>query len=87
MWIVIIFLSFQQGIYSLSYFHCDVQVIRANLDVIAKKLNSAGVLFEVIGQVTSYPSIEVFFNETLHLNENTSYLRDLWPENRFFLER
>lgn len=64
-----------------------LEVSSGNLDVIAKKLNAAGVLFEVIGQVTSSPSIEVSVNNTLHLNEKTSYLRDLWEETSFLLER
>lgn len=64
-----------------------LEVSSGNLDVIAKKLDAAGVLFEVIGQVTSSPSIEVSVNNTLHLNEKTSYLRDLWEETSFLLER
>lgn len=64
-----------------------LEVSSGNFDVIAKKLNAAGVLFEVIGQVTSSPSIEVSVNGTLHLNENMSYLRDLWEETSFLLER
>ncbi|GLJ28241.1 hypothetical protein SUGI_0554860 [Cryptomeria japonica] len=64
-----------------------LEVSSGNINVVTKKLEAAGVVFEIIGQVTASPVIEVCVDGTLQLSKTTPYLRDLWEETSFMLER
>ncbi|RVW49327.1 putative phosphoribosylformylglycinamidine synthase, chloroplastic/mitochondrial [Vitis vinifera] len=60
-----------------------LEVSRTNLDMIMGKLHGVGVSAEIIGQVTATPMIELKVDDVTHLNEDTSYLRDMWEETSF----
>eukprot|EP01018_Ginkgo_biloba_P007124 Gb_17049 [translate_table: standard] len=62
-------------------------VSRGNVDVIAKKLDSASVSFVVLGHGAASPSIVVAVDGVSQVNETTSYLRHLWEETSFVLEK
>ncbi|KAK3231843.1 hypothetical protein Dsin_003724 [Dipteronia sinensis] len=64
-----------------------LEVSKSNLDVVFEKLRSAGVSAEIIGQVTDSPSVELKVDGNTHLNERTSFLRDMWEETSFELEK
>lgn len=64
-----------------------LEVSRTNLDMIMGKLHGIGVSAEIIGQVTATPMIELKVDDVTHLNEDTSYLRDMWEETSFQLEK
>lgn len=64
-----------------------LEVSRKNLDMVMGKLDGAGVTAEIIGQVTANPMIELKVDGVTHLNEKTSYLRDMWEETSFQLEK
>ncbi|KAF7831025.1 putative phosphoribosylformylglycinamidine synthase, chloroplastic/mitochondrial [Senna tora] len=64
-----------------------VEVSKKNLDTVMDKLNHAGVIGEIIGQVTSAPLIAVKVDGVTHLEEKTSILRDMWEEPSFQLEK
>lgn len=64
-----------------------LEVSRTNLDMIMGKLHGVGVSAEIIGQVTATPMIELKVDDVTHLNEDTSYLRDMWEETSFQLEK
>lgn len=64
-----------------------LEVSKSNLDVVFEKLRSAGVSAEIIGQVTDSPSIELKVDGNTHLNVRTSFLRDMWEETSFELEK
>lgn len=64
-----------------------LEVSKKNLTNVMEKLNSAGVLPEIIGQVTITPSIEVKVDGVTCLEEKTSILRDMWEDTSFQLEK
>uniref|UniRef100_A0A0C9RY68 phosphoribosylformylglycinamidine synthase n=1 Tax=Wollemia nobilis TaxID=56998 RepID=A0A0C9RY68_9CONI len=64
-----------------------LEVSSGSLDFISKKLDAAGVVFNIIGCVTASPVIEVSIDGTSQVHETTPYLRDLWEETSFSLER
>ncbi|XP_052189982.1 probable phosphoribosylformylglycinamidine synthase, chloroplastic/mitochondrial [Diospyros lotus] len=64
-----------------------IEVSKKNLDTVMEKLLNAGISTEIIGQVTAAPIIELKLDGIMHLNEKTSYLRDIWEETSFQLEK
>ncbi|KAM2960900.1 hypothetical protein FF1_030543 [Malus domestica] len=64
-----------------------IEVSRNNLDLVLEKLSSNSILAEIIGQVSATPSVELKVDGVTHLNESTSFLRDLWEDTSFQLER
>ncbi|ONI35548.1 hypothetical protein PRUPE_1G542100 [Prunus persica] len=64
-----------------------IEVSKRNLDLIMEKLKSDSISAEIIGKVTAAPSIELKVDGVTHLNESTSFLRDLWEETSFQLEK
>ena len=64
-----------------------LEVSRKNLDMIMGKLHGAGVSAEIIGKVTETPMMDLMVDGVTHLNEDTSYLRDMWEETSFKLEK
>ncbi|KAF4382726.1 hypothetical protein F8388_015554 [Cannabis sativa] len=63
-----------------------IEVSKKNLDVVMDKLISEGISADIIGQVSSEPTIELRVDGASHLNEKTSFLRDMWEETSFELE-
>ncbi|KAK4256008.1 hypothetical protein QN277_008929 [Acacia crassicarpa] len=63
------------------------EVSRKNLDIVLDKFNHAGVIGEIVGQVTASPLIEVKVDGVSHLKESTSILRDIWEDTSFRLEK
>lgn len=63
------------------------EVSKSNVDVVMEKLNGAGVSAEIIGQVTSTPSIGLKVDGITHLYEKTTDLRDIWEETSFEIEK
>jgi len=64
-----------------------LEVSRKNLDIVMQKLNSVGVSGEIIGRVTASPLIELKVDGVTQLKEETSFLRDIWEETSFHLEK
>ncbi|KAL6178387.1 hypothetical protein ACLB2K_049905 [Fragaria x ananassa] len=64
-----------------------IEVSKNNLDMVMGKLSSGGISAEIIGQVTATPSIELNVDGVTHLNESTSFVRDMWEETSFQLEK
>ncbi|BBG95934.1 purine biosynthesis 4, partial [Prunus dulcis] len=64
-----------------------IEVSKRNLDLVMEKLKSDSISAEIIGKVTAAPSIELKVDGVTHLNESTSFLRDLWEETSFQLEK
>ncbi|KAH9619161.1 hypothetical protein KSS87_003279 [Heliosperma pusillum] len=57
------------------------------LGSVIEKLSSTGITGEIIGRVTHGPTIDLKVDGVSHLNENVSYLRDVWEETSFNLEK
>ncbi|XP_057952756.1 probable phosphoribosylformylglycinamidine synthase, chloroplastic/mitochondrial [Malania oleifera] len=64
-----------------------LEVSRKNLDLVIEKLNMTGVSTEIIGSTTHNSLIELKVDGIAHLNEETAYLRDMWEETSFQLEK
>ncbi|KAK9927618.1 hypothetical protein M0R45_024794 [Rubus argutus] len=64
-----------------------IEVSKKNLDMVMGKLSSGGISAEIIGQVTATPSIELMVDGVTHLKESTSFVRDMWEETSFQLEK
>ncbi|KAG6763698.1 hypothetical protein POTOM_031134 [Populus tomentosa] len=64
-----------------------LEVSRKNLDIVMQKLNSVGVSGEIIGRVTASPLIELKVDGVTQLKEETSFLRHIWEETSFHLEK
>ncbi|KAH7528903.1 probable phosphoribosylformylglycinamidine synthase, chloroplastic/mitochondrial [Ziziphus jujuba] len=64
-----------------------IEVSKKNLDIVIGKLSSEGISAAIIGQVTAAPTIELKVDGVTHLNEKTSFLRDIWEETSFQLEK
>ncbi|KAK9683782.1 hypothetical protein RND81_10G164000 [Saponaria officinalis] len=64
-----------------------LEVDNKTLDSVVEKLSAAGISGEIIGRVTSGPTIDLKVDGVTHLNEDVSYLRDLWEETSFNLEK
>ncbi|BBN14710.1 phosphoribosylformylglycinamidine synthase [Marchantia polymorpha subsp. ruderalis] len=64
-----------------------LEVKRSDKDAILAELEAAGVTCSAIGKVTSDPKIVVSVDGEVHVDKPTSYLRDLWEETSFTLEK
>ncbi|KAJ7516913.1 hypothetical protein O6H91_21G004200 [Diphasiastrum complanatum] len=64
-----------------------LEVRRSQQDAVINQLLSEGVFSQVIGVVTSQPQVNMSINGELCISETTAYLRDLWEETSFALER
>ncbi|KAG6475676.1 hypothetical protein ZIOFF_064905 [Zingiber officinale] len=57
-----------------------LEVNSLNVDKVMQKLEAIGISSEIIGNVTSSPTIELSVDGIMQLKEQTSFLRDLWEE-------
>ncbi|KFK41873.1 hypothetical protein AALP_AA2G182400 [Arabis alpina] len=64
-----------------------MEISNKNLDTVMEKLRGFDVTAEIIGKVTESPLIEVKVDGITHLSEKTSYLRDMWEDTSFQLEK
>ncbi|GAB2235640.1 hypothetical protein Droror1_Dr00026071 [Drosera rotundifolia] len=64
-----------------------LEVNKKDLNVINERLKDAGVSSQAIGQVSEKRTIELKVDGVTHLTEDTAYLRDLWEETSFDLEK
>lgn len=64
-----------------------IEVSKRNLDTVMAKLKNDGLSADIVGEVTSKPTVELVVNGLSHLNEKTSFLRDMWEETSFQLEK
>ncbi|KAL9226843.1 hypothetical protein vseg_002610 [Gypsophila vaccaria] len=64
-----------------------LEVDNKTLGTVMEKLSSAGISGEIIGRVTSGPTVDLKVDGVTHLNEDVSYLRDVWEETSFDLEK
>ncbi|KAL2940127.1 putative phosphoribosylformylglycinamidine synthase chloroplastic/mitochondrial [Bienertia sinuspersici] len=64
-----------------------LEVDRKKLESVMGKLNSAGISSDIIGRVTTGTTIDLKVDSVTHLNEDMAYLRDLWEETSFNLEK
>lgn len=64
-----------------------IEVSKKNLDIVTGRLSSEGISADIIGQVTAAPTIELKVDGVTHLDEKTAFLRDIWEETSFELEK
>ncbi|KAK9699838.1 hypothetical protein RND81_08G198400 [Saponaria officinalis] len=64
-----------------------IEVNKQTLSAVMQKLSSAGITGNIIGQVCSGPTIDLKVDGVSHLNEDVTYLRDVWEETSFDLEK
>ncbi|KAL0807758.1 hypothetical protein Bca101_100250 [Brassica carinata] len=64
-----------------------MEISSKNLDAVLEKLRGFNVAAEIIGKVTDSPLIEVKVDGITHLSEKTSFLRDMWEDTSFQLEK
>ncbi|XP_021751982.1 probable phosphoribosylformylglycinamidine synthase, chloroplastic/mitochondrial [Chenopodium quinoa] len=64
-----------------------LEVDKITLKSVMEKLNTAGISSEIIGQVTAGRTIDLKVDGVAHLNEDMTYLRDIWEETSFNLEK
>ncbi|KAH0920107.1 hypothetical protein HID58_027767 [Brassica napus] len=64
-----------------------MEISNKNLDAVLEKLRGFNVAAEIIGKVTESPLIEVKVDGITHLSEETSFLRDMWEDTSFQLEK
>ncbi|GMH19057.1 hypothetical protein Nepgr_020898 [Nepenthes gracilis] len=64
-----------------------LEVKKNDSDLVTGKLWDAGISAEIIGQVTAMQMINLKVDGAIHLNRKTAYLRDLWEETSFRLEK
>lgn len=64
-----------------------LEISKTNLDAVMEKLCAFDVTAEIIGNVTDSPLIEVKVDGITHLSEKTSFLRDMWEDTSFQLEK
>ncbi|EEF29198.1 Phosphoribosylformylglycinamidine synthase, putative [Ricinus communis] len=64
-----------------------LEVSRKNIDTVIEKLKRVGVSADIIGQVTASPLIHLTVDGETYLNEETYFLRDMWEETSFQLEK
>ncbi|KAG6520153.1 probable phosphoribosylformylglycinamidine synthase, chloroplastic/mitochondrial [Zingiber officinale] len=63
-----------------------LEVNSLNADKVMQKLKAVGVSGEIIGNVTTTPTVELSVDGIKLLKEETTFLRDLWEETSFQLE-
>ncbi|GMN54709.1 hypothetical protein TIFTF001_023839 [Ficus carica] len=64
-----------------------IEVSKKNLDTVMAKLNNDGLSADIVGEVTSKPTVELVVDGLSHLNEKASFVRDMWEETSFQLEK
>ncbi|KMT18055.1 hypothetical protein BVRB_2g032480 [Beta vulgaris subsp. vulgaris] len=64
-----------------------LEVDKKTLESVIGKLGSAGISSEIIGRVTTEKNIDLKVDGVTHLNEDMAYLRDIWEETSFNLEK
>ncbi|KAL5549003.1 hypothetical protein UlMin_004234 [Ulmus minor] len=65
-----------------------IEVSEENFEEVLVKLQSSGASpAKVIGKVSSKPVVELKVDGVTHLNDRTSFLRDMWEETSFQLEK
>ncbi|KAL2621011.1 hypothetical protein R1flu_001216 [Riccia fluitans] len=64
-----------------------LEVKRSDKETILSELTAAGVSCSVIGHVTNDPRIVVSIDGEVQIEKPTAYLRDLWEETSFTLEK
>ena len=64
-----------------------MEISNENLDAVLEKLSGYNVTAEIIGKGTESPLIEVKVDGITHLSEETSFLRDMWEDTSFQLEK
>ncbi|CAM6130035.1 unnamed protein product [Calypogeia fissa] len=64
-----------------------LEVDRSRLDAVLSDLKAAGVSCSVIGHVTTDPNVKVSVGGAVHVDRSTAYLRDVWEDTSFTLER
>ncbi|CAN8234853.1 unnamed protein product [Cochlearia groenlandica] len=64
-----------------------MEVSEKNLDSVIEKLHGFDVTTEIIGKVTDSPLLEVKVDGITHLSEKTAFLRDMWEDTSFQLEK
>ncbi|XP_013591492.1 PREDICTED: probable phosphoribosylformylglycinamidine synthase, chloroplastic/mitochondrial [Brassica oleracea var. oleracea] len=64
-----------------------MEISNENLDAVLEKLRGFNVTAEIIGKVTESPLIEVKVDGITHLSEETAFLRDMWEDTSFQLEK
>ncbi|CAN6464537.1 unnamed protein product [Victoria cruziana] len=64
-----------------------LEVTRDNVDLVIEKLGAFNVSAEVIGCVTKSPYVDIRIDSQPQLHEKTTFLRDLWEETSFELEK
>ncbi|KAI3935911.1 hypothetical protein MKW92_030200 [Papaver armeniacum] len=63
-----------------------LEVSKENLDTVRSRLQGAHISAEILGQVTSLPTIHLSVDGVSQLEQETSHLRDMWEETSFQLE-
>ncbi|CAO2816801.1 unnamed protein product [Amaranthus hypochondriacus] len=64
-----------------------LEVDKMLVESVKEKLSSSGISSEIIGRVTSGKTIDLAVDGIIHLNEDVAYLRDMWEETSFNLEK
>ncbi|RZC92248.1 hypothetical protein C5167_026880 [Papaver somniferum] len=59
---------------------------KEDLDTVKSRLQGAHISAEILGQVTSLPTIRLSVDGVPQLEQETSHLRDMWEETSFQLE-
>ncbi|KAI3841965.1 hypothetical protein MKX03_032638 [Papaver bracteatum] len=63
-----------------------LEVSKEDLDTVRSRLQGAHISAEILGQVTSLPTIRLSVDGVPQLEQETSHLRDMWEETSFQLE-
>ncbi|KAI3857650.1 hypothetical protein MKW98_028914 [Papaver atlanticum] len=63
-----------------------LEVSKKDLDTVRSRLQGAHISAEILGQVTSLPTIHLSVDGVPQLEQETSHLRDMWEETSFELE-
>nr|XP_043640241.1 probable phosphoribosylformylglycinamidine synthase, chloroplastic/mitochondrial [Erigeron canadensis] len=63
-----------------------LEISKGKFDKVSTILKNRGVSADIIGNVTSEPTIGLKIDGRIHLDEKTADLRDIWEETSFHLE-
>ncbi|RZC92671.1 hypothetical protein C5167_007592 [Papaver somniferum] len=63
-----------------------LEVSKEDLDTVKSRIQGAHISAEILGQVTSLPTIHLSVDGVPQLERETSHLRDMWEETSFQLE-
>ncbi|XP_073526258.1 uncharacterized protein [Phyllobates terribilis] len=64
-----------------------LEVNKNSVNLVLSNLQKDGIIADVIGHVTSTPTIDLKVDGISHLNTETALLRDMWEETSFHLEK